>query len=113
MSFYSELKRRNVFKVATAYAIVAWLLIQIVNNIMPTFDAPRWAVQTVIFIILIGFPISLILAWAYELTPEGIKTASPEGPDQYHTRITGQRLNYFILGVLVYCLIGDGTGYSC
>ena len=68
---------------------------------MPTFGAPRWAVQTVIFIILIGFPISLILAWAYELTPEGIKTASPEGPDQYHTRITGQRLNYFILGVLV------------
>lgn len=101
MSFFAELKRRNIFKVGAAYAIVAWLLIQIVNNTLPIFDAPRWALQTIIFIIILGFPISLFLAWAYELTPEGIKPTPSEGPDQYHTLATSQRLNYFILGVLV------------
>lgn len=101
MSFFTELRRRNVFKVAVAYAIVAWLLIQIAATVLPTFDAPRWVLQTITFVIILGFPLAIFLAWAFELTPEGIKTTTSKGPDQYHTQTTGQRLNYFIIGVLV------------
>jgi len=101
VSFFTELKRRNVFKVGVAYAIVAWLLIQITATVLPTFDAPRWVLQSITFIIILGFPLALFLAWVYELTPEGIKATTSEGPAQYHTQTTGQRLNYFIIGVLV------------
>jgi len=80
-SFLSELKRRNVFKVAITYAIVAWILIQASSIILPTFDAPRWAVQTITFFILLGFPVAALLAWAYDLTPEGIKPASRAGAE--------------------------------
>jgi adenylate cyclase len=71
-NFVGELKRRNVYKVAIAYAVVAWLLMQVASQIFPFFDIPSWAVRLVVFIV-IGFPIALILAWAFELTPEGIK----------------------------------------
>ena len=101
MSFFSEIKRRNVFKVGIAYAIVAWLLIQITATVAPALHLPDWTLTLVVYLTILGFPLALFLAWAYELTPEGIKTASPEGPAQYHTRTTGQRLNYFILGVVV------------
>ena len=101
MSFFAELKRRNVFRVGVAYAIVAWLLIQVAATVLPTFDAPRWVLQTITFIIILGFPIAIFLAWVYELTPEGIKVTTPAGPAQFHTQTTGQRLNYFIIGVLV------------
>lgn len=101
MSFFTELKRRNVYKVGVAYAIVAWLLIQIAGSVLPTFDAPRWVLQTITFVIILGFPLAIFFAWAFELTPEGIKATTPEGPAQYHTRTTGHRLNYFILGVLI------------
>ena len=101
MSFFSELKRRNVFKVGIAYAIVAWLLIQIASILFPTFHAPEWVMQVFTVVIILGFPVALILAWAYELTPEGIKVTTSEGPTQYHTRTTGKRLNYFIIGVIV------------
>jgi eukaryotic-like serine/threonine-protein kinase len=80
-SFLSELKRRNVFKVAITYAIIAWVLIQASSIILPTFDAPRWAVQTITFLILLGFPVAVVLAWAYDLTPDGIRPASPAGAD--------------------------------
>lgn len=80
-SFIGELKRRNVFKVAITYAIVAWVLIQASAIILPTFDAPRWAVQTITFLILLGFPVAAVLAWAYELTPDGIRPASQAADD--------------------------------
>lgn len=76
MSFFSELKRRNVFKVGIAYAIVAWLLIQVVSIVLPAYHAPDWVLPILITIISIGFPIAVFLAWAYELTPEGIKPTS-------------------------------------
>lgn len=101
MSFFAELKRRNVFKVGVAYIIVAWLLIQVVSIIVPAYQAPAWVMPIFITLISIGFPLALILAWAFELTPEGIKITASEGPDQYHTRTTGQQLNYLIIGVLV------------
>src|SRR6266567_677569 len=79
-NFLTELKRRNVYKVAIAYAVVAWLLMQIASQIFPFFDIPNWVVRLVVLLLVIGFPIALIIAWAFELTPEGIKrTEAAEG----------------------------------
>ncbi len=72
-NFFSELKRRNVYKVAVAYAIVGWLLIQIATQVFPIFEIPNWALRLIVLAIIIGFPIALVFAWAFELTPEGIK----------------------------------------
>src|SRR5256884_6412873 len=72
-NFFAELKRRNVYKVAVAYAIVGWLLIQIATQVFPFLEIPNWVVRLVIGLVAIGFPIALIIAWAFELTPEGIK----------------------------------------
>ncbi len=74
-NFFGELKRRNVYKVAIAYAVVAWLLMQIASQIFPFFEIPSWAVRLVVLLLVIGFPVAVILAWAFELTPEGIKRA--------------------------------------
>src|SRR5215831_16063415 len=72
-SFFAELKRRNVYKVAVAYAVVSWLLIQIATQVFPFFDIPNWAVRLVVLLLILGFPVALILSWAFELTPQGIK----------------------------------------
>jgi hypothetical protein len=72
-NFFAELKRRNVYKVAIAYAVVAWLLMQVASQIFPFFEIPNWAVRLVVLLLIIGFPIALIIAWAFELTPEGLK----------------------------------------
>jgi len=72
-SFFAELKRRNVYKVAVAYAVVAWLLMQVASQIFPFFEIPNWVVRLVVLLLIIGFPIALIIAWAFETTPEGIK----------------------------------------
>jgi len=72
-NFFPELKRRNVYKVAVAYAVVGWLVIQVSSTVLPTFHAPEWVVQTLVVLVALGFPIALVLAWAFELTPEGIK----------------------------------------
>jgi TolB-like protein/Tfp pilus assembly protein PilF len=72
-SLFSELKRRHVYRVAIAYAVVAWLVMQIASQIFPFFDIPNWAVRLVVLILILGFPVALILAWAFELTPEGLK----------------------------------------
>src|SRR5215475_13756262 len=72
-NFFAELKRRNVYKVAIAYAVVAWLLIQIASQVFPFFEIPNWTVRFIVLAIIVGFPIALIIAWAFELTPEGLK----------------------------------------
>jgi TolB-like protein/Tfp pilus assembly protein PilF len=72
-NFFSELQRRNVYKVAVAYAVVGWLLIQVATQVFPFFDIPSWAIRFVVLLIVIGFPIALVIAWAFELTPEGLK----------------------------------------
>jgi len=72
-NFFAELKRRNVYKVAVAYAVVGWLVIQVSSTVLPTFHAPEWVVQTLVVLVALGFPIALVIAWAFELTPEGIK----------------------------------------
>jgi TolB-like protein len=88
-NFFGELKRRNVYKVAVAYAVVAWLLIQIATQIFPFFEIPNWAVRLVVLVIMIGFPVALILAWAFELTPEGIKRTEDVRPNESIKRKTG------------------------
>ena len=72
-NFFAELKRRNVYKVGIAYAVVAWLLIQVATQVFPFFEIPNWAVRLVVLLLVIGFPIALVIAWAFELTPEGLK----------------------------------------
>jgi hypothetical protein len=72
-NFFAELKRRNVYKVAIAYAVVAWLLMQVASQIFPFFEIPNWGVRLVVLLLIIGFPVAVILAWAFELTPEGVK----------------------------------------
>ncbi|HZR77618.1 MAG TPA: hypothetical protein VFA58_00320, partial [Chthoniobacterales bacterium] len=73
ISFFAELKRRNVYKVAVAYAVVGWLLVQIATQVFPFFEIPNWGVRLIVLAIAIGFPIALVLAWAFELTPQGLK----------------------------------------
>src|SRR5436309_5761621 len=72
-NFFAELKRRNVYKVAVAYAVVGWLVIQVCSTVLPTFHAPEWVVQTLVVLVALGFAIALVIAWAFEVTPEGIK----------------------------------------
>jgi TolB-like protein len=72
-AFFSELKRRNVYKVAVAYAVVGWLVIQVSSTVLPTFHAPEWVVQTLVVLVALGFLIALVIAWAFELTPGGVK----------------------------------------
>jgi len=74
-SFFAELKRRNVYKVAVAYAVVGWLAVQVATQVFPFLEIPNWAIRLVIMLVAIGFPIALVLAWAFELTPEGIRRA--------------------------------------
>src|SRR5213080_831824 len=72
-NFFAELKRRNVYKVAVAYTIVGWLLVQVATQVFPFLEIPNWVVRLVIALVVIGFPVALIIAWAFEATPEGIK----------------------------------------
>src|SRR6476661_1135834 len=94
-SFFAELKRRNVYKVAVAYAVVAWLLMQIASQIFPFFEIPNWAVRLVVLLLVIGFPIALIIAWAFEATPEGIKRT--EAADAAGQRSRGGAWIYIVL----------------
>jgi TolB-like protein/Tfp pilus assembly protein PilF len=96
-NFFSELKRRNVYKVAIAYAVVAWLLVQVATSTFPVLEIPNWAIKLVIALVLLGFPIALLLAWAFELTPEGIVRTEEVEPDNSITPKTGHKL----IGVIV------------
>jgi TolB-like protein/Flp pilus assembly protein TadD len=91
-NFFSELKRRNVYKVAVAYAVVAWLTIQAASILFPAFNAPQWAMQIIILILVVGFPIALAFAWAFEITPEGIVRESEVNPTASITHHTGRKI---------------------
>jgi TolB-like protein/Flp pilus assembly protein TadD len=91
-NFFSELKRRNVYKVAAAYAVVAWLLIQAASILFPTFDAPPWAMKVLVALLVLCFPVALVLSWAFEITPEGIKLESEIDPKKSTTRKTGRKI---------------------
>ncbi len=85
-NFFAELKRRNVYKVAIAYGVVAWLLIQIATQVFPFFDIPNWTIRLVVLLIVIGLPIALVIAWAFELTPEGLKRTETIDAEHQPTR---------------------------
>src|SRR6185369_7893962 len=91
-SFFAELKRRNVYKVAVAYAVVSWLLIQIATQVFPFFGIPNWAVRLVVLLLILGFPVALILSWAFEITSEGIKRAEDVDPNESMTHKTSRKL---------------------
>src|SRR5437867_9134709 len=95
INFLTELKRRNVYEVAVAYAVVAWLLMQIASQIFPFFEIPNWTVRLVVLLLIIGFPIALIIAWAFEVTPEGIKRT--EAADAAGQRSRGGAWMYIVL----------------
>ena len=99
--FFGQLKRRNVYKVAVAYAIVAWLLIQAATQVFPFFEIPNWAIRLVVLLLIIGFPVALVFAWAFELTPEGIKRAEDVDPSRSITRRAGRTLDFLIIGILL------------
>jgi TolB-like protein len=91
-NFFAELKRRNVYKVAVAYAVVAWLLVQVATQVFPFLEIPNWVIRLVIALVVIGFPVALMIAWAFETTPEGIKPteiadAMPSTPQKKHAWI--------------------------
>ena len=101
MSFFIELKRRNVFRVAIAYIIVAWVAMQIVDVVLNNITAPDWVFQVLMLFLAIGLPFALIFAWAFELTPDGLKKEKDVDRSQSVTQKTGRRLDFLIIGVLV------------
>src|SRR3979490_1717979 len=128
-NFFAELKRRNVYKVAVAYAVVSWLLIQVATQVFPFFEIPNWAVRLVVLLLILGFPIALILAWAFEITPEGIKRAEDVAPGESMLTRGGRKLvgitialGLIAAGLLIFRLVGtarwavrsgnDGSGSS-
>ena len=104
MSLFNELKRRNVFKVAAAYIIVAWLLLQVSDTLVPALHLPEWFHSGVALLLILGFPVAMIFAWAFEMTPEGIKKEKEVDRSQSITHQTGRKLDYAIIGVLVVAL---------
>jgi TolB-like protein/Tfp pilus assembly protein PilF len=99
-NFFAELKRRNVYKVAIAYAVVGWLLIQVATQVFPFFEIPNWAVRLAVLLIIIGFPVALLIAWAFELTPEGIKRTETADVTRQHSR-AGAWIYVVIFGVVL------------
>ena len=91
-NFFAELKRRNVYKVAVAYAVVSWLLIQVATQVFPFFEVPNWAIRLVVLLLVLGFPVALVLSWAFEITPEGIKRESELQGNDKRTRRGGRRI---------------------
>ncbi len=91
-NFLAEVKRRNIYKVAVAYVVAAWLLIQIATQVFPFFDIPNWGVRLVVLLLILGFPVVMILAWAFEITPEGIKRAEEVAAHESITRRTGRKI---------------------
>jgi TolB-like protein/Tfp pilus assembly protein PilF len=104
LSFYTELKRRNVFKVAIVYSAVAWLLLQVSDTLGPALHLPEWFVSAVIFLLILGFPIAIIFAWAFDLTPEGLKRETKADPAAPEAGQTGRKLNHIVVAALVLAL---------
>src|SRR6266540_6299590 len=100
-TFLTELKRRKVYRVAVAYAIVAWLLIQAASILFPTFEAPLWVMKVFVTAVILGFPVALILAWAFELTPEGIRRSEEVAPRESKTRKAGSKWTAIIVAAAV------------
>ena len=99
--FFAELQRRNVYKVGIAYGVVSWLIVQVTTQLFPVFEIPAWAARMVVVVLLLGFPVALILAWAYELTPQGVQRTDEVDLSKPITRRSGRTLDFVIIGVLL------------
>ena len=100
MSLFDELKRRNVFRVGIAYVVVAWLTMQVADVVINNIEAPGWVFQVIMLVLGIGFPVVMISAWAFEMTPEGIKKEKDVDRTQSITPKTGRKLDRMIIVVL-------------
>jgi TolB-like protein len=105
MPLIAELKRRNVFRVGVAYAIVAWLLVEVASVVLPALNVPNWALSFLVFLVVAGFPLALIFAWAFELTPEGIKREAEVDRTESITHLMGRKLDFAIIGLLAIALV--------
>ena len=103
--FIQELKRRNVFRVAAIYVIVSWLLMQIGDVMFPALLLPEWTTTMLVAFLLLGFPIAVILAWAYEVTPEGVKRTKDIEPGESITHTTGRKIDFIIIAVLAVAVV--------
>ncbi len=101
MSIFQELKRRNVFRVAAAYAVIGWLVAEVGALVFGTFEAPAWVMKVFATFILLGFPFAIFFAWAFELTPEGLKREKDVDRSQSITHVTGRKLDFLIIAVLI------------
>jgi TolB-like protein/Tfp pilus assembly protein PilF len=110
-SIWEELKRRNVVRVAAAYSIVGWLLVQVADTFLPALQLPEWTVTLVAVLVILGFPIALILSWAYELTPDGVERTESIRPSESVAAVTGRRLDYVITGVLAIAVVVLAVGW--
>src|SRR5882724_5599819 len=100
-TFFAELKRRNVYKVAITYAVVAWLLIQAASILLPTFEAPTWVMKAFVVFLALGFVISVMISWAFEATPEGLKRTENVPPDTVLPTWSPRKFATFIVAVAV------------
>ncbi len=105
MTFFSELTRRNVVRVGIAYVIVGWLLAQIAEFAALHFGAPDWALKIFVGFVILGLPIILIFAWAFELTPEGIRLEKHVDREKSITAKTGRKLDFIIIAVMAIALV--------
>src|SRR6476620_1319689 len=100
-AFFTELKRRKVYRAAVGYAIVAWLLIQAASILFPTFEAPTWVMKVFVTAVILGFPVALILAWAFEMTPGGIRRAEDVAPRESTAPKAGRKWTTIIVAAAV------------
>jgi len=100
-NFFSELKRRNVYKVAVAYAVIAWLLIQAASILFPTFEAPAWVMKVFVVILAAGFVVALVIAWAFEMTPQGMKRTEDVLPDEVIPQWSGRKFAALIIVIAI------------
>ncbi len=105
-SFFSELRRRNVFRVALTYAVMAWLLIEIASVLLPMVDAPEWMITAFVVLLALGFAVALFISWSFEMTPEGLKRTEDLSPDEVIPYWSRRKFARFIIGVAVtaFCL---------
>lgn len=104
MSLFAELKRRNVVRIGVAYAVIGWVIAQVAEFAFENFGAPDWVLKTVVVILLLGLPLALFFAWAYEITPEGVKREEDVDRSESITHSTGRKLDFVIIGALVLAL---------
>jgi len=101
MSFFDELKRRNVVRVGVAYAIASWVLLQVADLVLEAIEAPPWVLQALMLVVGLGFVAAVVIAWAYEMTPEGIKREKDVDRNRSITHETALKLDRIIIAFLV------------